>query len=291
MLNRLLKLLEHSRAAALGVGILLVPSLGVLDVLVGTEVSFSLFYLLPIFLVAWAVGAGSAYGIALACAVTWYLADRVGGTVYSHPAIPYWNASIRLGFFLVVAYLASQLRGAREHESGLARTDSLTGVANSRAFRERGALELDRAARYRRPFTLVYIDLDNFKQVNDHFGHSVGDMLLYEVAQVLQRHMRRTDMVARLGGDEFALLLAEMPPQPAREFLAKAQALLLNAMREREWPVTFSIGAVVCMSPPRSVDDLLKFADNLMYKVKRGGKNSIQLEVLREESILPSGTA
>ncbi|MGH9803669.1 MAG: GGDEF domain-containing protein [Candidatus Acidiferrales bacterium] len=290
-MTRLLQPLELPRPAALVAGILFVPFLGVIDVLVGYEVSFSLFYLLPVFLVAWAVGAGPAYGIALACAASWYLADRAAGANYSHPAIPYWNASLRLGFFLVVAYLASHLREAREHESALARTDSLTGAANKRAFLERAALELGRAARYSRPLTLAYIDLDNFKQVNDRFGHSVGDRLLYEVAQVMQRHVRATDLVVRLGGDEFALLIAEMPPQPAREFLAKIQSYLLSAMKERDWPVTFSIGAVVCMTPPRLVDDLLKFADDLMYEVKRGGKNRIQLEVLREESILPPGTA
>jgi diguanylate cyclase (GGDEF)-like protein len=111
------------------------------------------------------------------------------------------------GMFLVVVVVLSSLRGAWEREKIHARTDSLTGVSNARAFFEVAAVELARARRYQRPFTIAYLDLDNFKQVNDRFGHEVGDDLLQIVARTLREGSRASDFVARMGGDEFVVLL------------------------------------------------------------------------------------
>ncbi|HTC77354.1 MAG TPA: diguanylate cyclase, partial [Terriglobales bacterium] len=104
-----------------------------------------------------------------------------------------------------------QLAAALAAEKELSRSDPLTGLPNRRAFYEVALAEADRARRYRHPLSLAYLDVDNFKQVNDDYGHDAGDELLVRVAEVLRRNLRNNDIVARLGGDEFAMLLPETP--------------------------------------------------------------------------------
>jgi diguanylate cyclase (GGDEF)-like protein len=139
--------------------------------------------------------------------------------------------------------------------------------------------ELKRAGRYGRPLTAVYIDLDNFKNVNDAFGHEVGNSLLRIVAATLAANVRSSDVVARLGGDEFAIVLAETNVSSAKAYLKKAQGQLLEVMKDNNWNVTFSIGAVTFTHPPKSVDDMVKQADDLMYSAKRQGRNNLLHQV------------
>jgi diguanylate cyclase (GGDEF)-like protein len=126
---------------------------------------------------------------------------------------------------------------------------------------------------------VVCIDLDNFKIVNDCFGHSTGDILLRLVAHTIQQNIRVTDTVARLGGDEFAILLPETGRNVAEAILQKVQKINLEIMRRHGWPVTLSIGVVTFTSPPSTVDETLRISDQLMYSAKNNGKNSIQYEV------------
>ena len=140
-------------------------------------------------------------------------------------------------------------------------------------------MEINRARRYDHPFTVVSIDLDNFKTVNDCFGHSTGDILLRLVARTIQQNIRVTDTVARLGGDEFAILLPETGRNVAEAILRKVQNINLDIMRRHGWPVTFSIGVATFTSPPSAVDETLRISDQLMYSAKNSGKNSIQYEV------------
>jgi diguanylate cyclase (GGDEF)-like protein len=134
--------------------------------------------------------------------------------------------------------------------------------------------ELDRSRRYKRPFTLAYIDLDNFKIVNDSLGHGAGDEVLQTVVAVMREQIRRTDVVARLGGDEFALLLPETDLDAAHIAIEKIRSSLLLKMSERHWPVTASIGSLTCRDAQLSVDQLIKQADDLMYVAKSIGKNT-----------------
>jgi diguanylate cyclase (GGDEF)-like protein len=109
----------------------------------------------------------------------------------------------------------TELRSAMEREKEAARTDSLTGAMNSRAFGELATAELHRARRYERPFTIAYVDIDDFKAVNDRFGHSSGDTLLRLVAETMKHNSRAVDVIARVGGDEFVILFPETGPGPA----------------------------------------------------------------------------
>jgi diguanylate cyclase (GGDEF)-like protein/PAS domain S-box-containing protein len=174
----------------------------------------------------------------------------------------------------------TQLNLVLQREKELARTDMLTGLANRRAFYEALQIERARSARYGRPVTLVYLDLDNFKRVNDTLGHAVGDELLACVADLLRRTLRASDTVGRLGGDEFAVLLPETNAQAAEVLLQKLSSVLADTMRAKQWPVTFSMGAAAFLDNPASVEEMIRTADELMYSVKKSGKNRISVALM-----------
>ena len=162
-----------------------------------------------------------------------------------------------------------------EAERKLARCDALTGLGNRRAFYERAEAERKRAARYDRPLSVAYIDFDNFKQVNDTSGHEAGDQLLVSVAGILEKNLRAEDFAARLGGDEFAVLLPETGHAAAAFAINKLHRLLTAAMKEKNSLVTFSIGLVTYERAPENTELMVQKADEMMYMVKRQGKNGI----------------
>jgi diguanylate cyclase (GGDEF)-like protein len=259
-----------------GIGILLVVLLGIIDYLTGNEVVFSLFYLLPTLLVTLAVNQRSGMYTAVLCALALLVAEVAAGQMYSHPVIYFWNTVIRGVFFTFCAYLVAELYDSQKQQQMAARTDFVSGAFNARYFNEMLQMEIDRIRRYPHPFTVVFIDLDDFKQVNDLFGHQVGDNVLQYVAQELRSHLRKTDVVARVGGDEFALLLPSTRQADAEIVLSKVRTGLAEAMREHNLPVTFSMGVVTCLTPPHAAEQLINLADELMYVVKNSTKNDIR---------------
>ncbi len=259
-------------------GTVLAVLLGIFAYLTGPDISFLIFYLFPVSLVAWFGGRRAGVLMALICAGTWFFADMMGRVPQVHFLIPVWNVIEKLGVFLIVAYIVSAMRAAFEREKASARTDFLTGILNRRSFFESADIENNRAHRYQRPFTMVYMDLDNFKLVNDLFGHDVGDMLLRSVAETIKENIRKIDLIARMGGDEFVFLLPETGYEPAQAAVRKIQERLLDVARKHGWPVTFSIGAVTFVGSPTTVDEMIKVADNLMYSVKKSGKNMVRHE-------------
>jgi diguanylate cyclase (GGDEF)-like protein len=260
--------------------VVLVALLGLADVATGAELSSSVFYALPVGLVAWYAGRGWGLGICVLAAATWYEADALAGATYSARWIPVWNAGVRFLFFVIIASLLVRLRAALEAQRSLAEVDALTGLANTRRFLAAVDAEAGRATRYRHPTSLAYLDLDDFKGVNDRWGHEAGDAVLAEVARVLRGRLRRTDLPARLGGDEFAVLLPETGADAAREAMEKLRADLGAAMSAHEWPVGFSIGVVTAEGGLTGAGDLIREADALMYEVKRGGKGEIAFRSL-----------
>ncbi len=189
---------------------------------------------------------------------------------------------------MVFTIALSAVKKALEAARRSARTEPLTGISNSRAFSEVVGREIDRARRYSHSLSFAYIDLDDFKAVNDRFGHSVGDMLLQAVAHSIMKDIRETDTVARLGGDEFGILLPETGPKAARHFIERIRDRLTHDVQEHGWPVTFSIGVATFMRPPIDVNEAIRIADSLMYSAKNSGKNTIKFEVLGKEMRQPS---
>ena len=278
-MNIIKALEKHSRLFWGIVGGELVLVLGVIDYLTGYEISFSLFYLVPIVLVTWFVSRRLGIMFCIFSAVTWFVADVASGQTYSHPAIEIWNTLIRFSFFIIVTLLMSALRKHLQTEEMFARTDFVTGAVNTRYFYNLAHMEISRSRRYQHPFTLAYIDIDNFKAVNDRFGHSTGDTVLRSVASTLHHYLRDTDIVARLGGDEFTMLLTETGQEAAKVVISKIHSSLMAEMQKNSWPVTFSIGVVTYVAVPHTVNNVVKIADELMYSVKSGTKNGVRYSI------------
>ncbi|MGD8846595.1 MAG: GGDEF domain-containing protein, partial [Desulfobacteraceae bacterium] len=129
--------------------------------------------------------------------------------------------------------------------------------------------EIKRARRYNYSLSILYMDLDNFKCVNDDLGHYVGDELLRLVAQHIKKHIREIDILARLGGDEFCVLLVDSTPMASYKVSQKLQQSISELMRNKNWPVTISIGAATFLSFPSSVSEMICAADQLMYVAKK----------------------
>jgi diguanylate cyclase (GGDEF)-like protein len=257
----------------------MVVLVGILSRTAGPQLSFAIFFVVPIALVTWFTKRWLGFIFSILSALAWLIADLTSGATYFPPDIPYWNGVVRLGSLLILTFVLSTLKSTVTQEKEFSRIDFLTGVRNRRYFIELVNMEINRARRYDHPFTVVSIDLDNFKTVNDCFGHSTGDILLRLVARTMQQNIRVTDTVARLGGDEFAILLPETGRNMAEVILQKIRKINLDLMRRHGWPVTLSIGVVTFTSPPSTVDETLRISDQLMYSAKNNGKNSIQYEV------------
>jgi diguanylate cyclase (GGDEF)-like protein len=275
-----LKLNKNSQKVLAGfLCVVLVFLIGVIDYQTGYELAFSLFYLIPICLATWVSGRDLGLLVSILGACVWYLADVLSGHIYTSSLIYLWNTGIRLGFFAVVTFVLASLRESLDHERNLSRTDHLTGAANTRAFLELIQSETDRYERYQHPFTVVYIDLDNFKAVNDRYGHLVGDKVLHAIVADVRKRLRKTDVIGRLGGDEFGLLLPETGQEAAQVVVKKIRDGILSAMQLRKLPVTASLGVVTCQGVPKSAEILIKAADDLMYSIKNHGKDGIGYSV------------
>jgi diguanylate cyclase (GGDEF)-like protein len=164
----------------------------------------------------------------------------------------------------------------------LAHTDSLTGLANRRWLLELLEREFLRARRYRRPLTLIYLDLDGFKEVNDGFGHLFGDGLLRSAARSMQAALRAADLLARIGGDEFAVLLPETDLAGADKVVGKLRRALLSTTRPYGTalpPLTFSAGICQLREPDRTIDDLILRADEAQYLAKSFGRGETRTEI------------
>lgn len=263
----------QSKPLIIVIGLLLLAMVGIIDSFFDPYFSLIILYLIPVSLVAWFVGGLAGSFIALACAMVWSLHDIALSHSVQHPLVPYWNISISFCMFVFVVYLLSRLRQGYAKERSLASTDYLTTVANRRGFYEIANLEINRMRRYKHSLSLVYLDIDNFKVVNDRLGHSAGDGLLRTIAVTIKRSTRNIDLTARLGGDEFAILFPETDYEGAKIAIQRIRRSIEVLAEDNGWPITISIGAVTCTDPPHSIDELLKDADTLMYKAKHSGKN------------------
>jgi diguanylate cyclase (GGDEF)-like protein len=253
---------------------LLVGIISAVDYLVGYEISTSLFFLIPIALVTWYDKQRSGIYFSFFSAAIWFLIDtKLSEHPYTHPLIPYWNTGVRLALFLITTQFLTLLKSQMNRERNMSRTDGLTGLLNGRGFAEAAEKMFKLAARHGRPTCLAYIDLDNFKQVNDRQGHSEGDKVLQTVGEILLNSMRKTELAGRLGGDEFAIALPETNETGAQAAFGKIRTNLSRAMQENNWPVGFSIGVISFDTPPANFNEALRLADALMYQVKKNGKN------------------
>jgi len=188
---------------------------------------------------------------------------------------------IPLSFTLALSFAFFSMRRWRENRALYAEVkklsikDPLTGLYNRRYFLKQIGHSLDNLQRYERPFTLFLLDLDHFKQVNDTWGHSVGDEVLRQFANLLRENTRKTDTVARWGGEEFIVLCPDLSCDAIKQM---ADKLLLH-IRGHKYPsagaITASMGAVCTRSLEENVDALINRADLCLYQSKRLGRDRV----------------
>ena len=251
----------------------LLLGIGYLDYVTEPSISFALFYLGPVALAAWNGGRRQGIITGAAASLIFFLASGTLQGELVHLVTAAWNSITLAAFLLLTAVLLSSLNLQRQRQQSLSRNDTVTTALNSRYFYEVLQVEIDRAKRYNRHFTLMYIDLDDFKKVNEAFGRKEGDAALWHCVVTISGVLRKTDTIGRLGGDEFGCLLPETGFDAADVVIGRLRAALEREMQMHKWATTFSMGVVTFATPPEKSDDAISMADALMNAVKREGKN------------------
>ncbi|WP_224981983.1 GGDEF domain-containing protein [Geomonas agri] len=241
-----------------------------LDICLPDQYLFTFVYLFPVSFVAWFVGARCALGLSLMACIL--IASHY--RTFSAPAMVF-DVLSNLGVFLAAVAALARIRVLLDASAALCRTDPLTGAYNRRAFLEMVEYELARQQRGCCVSSLAYLDLDNFKAVNDTMGHAAGDELLKAVVDCIRANLRATDIFARMGGDEFCILLPRCNEDGARNAMAKLRAQVMAVVEENRWAVSLSIGVITIGDPACGAEDIIRKADELMYQVKGKGKDDI----------------
>jgi len=244
------------------------------NVLTPPSARLGVLYIVPVLLVTWTDGVvwGIVFGIASIA-----LRETVAWDQMPADTALAWRIANGAAYVAVVALAMAGLQSLRRSQAQLALLvgqDQLTNVLNARAFAARLSEELDRNRRYPRPLALLYMDLDNFKIINDTHGHQTGDAVLRLVADAMRSSVRHSDIVGRLGGDEFAVLMPETDA-PLADAAAKRLVAGLRNVFQGTPNVTASIGVVSCTATDASTDDLIRRADQAMYDAKRMGKDRV----------------
>ncbi len=167
-----------------------------------------------------------------------------------------------------------RLRRVHRRSISLAVTDSLTGLYNRRYLAAHLASTVDSLAAEGKPFALAMVDIDHFKAINDSHGHAAGDGVLRDIAELLKRSLRATDMVARLGGEEFVVVMPDTGVGMAEAVTRRLRRVIAEATAAKV-PITVSIGVAAMQGPGDTPERLLKRADDALYEAKRGGRNRV----------------
>ena len=176
--------------------------------------------------------------------------------------------------------LFESMKSAQEYFEEVSVRDDLTKLFNRRHFYNRLKEEFSRSIRHGAPLSLLFIDLDDFKRINDTYGHTAGDKVLREIGGLLKNTARLSDLTARCGGDEFAILLPNTNSNGAYELATRVAELIENHAIEEinKQKITTSIGIATCFNKNvQSFEELVKKADDAMYKSKKSGKGKVVL--------------
>ena len=262
------------------VGVLAIAAIGAFDYASGTELRIYPLYFVPVSLLAWHAGVRGCVAGSILSTAAWSASNVLAGMRFSSETVWVANAALHASAFLFVGYLLARLRSAVDRLRQQSRTDSLTRLRNSRAFYDEAPPLLSLCARRERPVTLAYLDLDNFKSVNDELGHRAGDEMLRRVADKLRDSLRPSDLCARLGGDEFAILFPDLDADAAITTLERLRTGVAAAAHSPARAVSVSIGAVTFVSGPFDLEQMVHRADALMYETKAAGRNRVKVDAV-----------
>lgn len=252
--------------------------IGYLHFIVGPSLEFHLFFLIPIIVASWFTSALFCCFILVLAILSW----TIGDYLIAHNNIDLFsflfNSTVHALILAYITYLLRYIRRLLIRESQLAREDSLTKIPNRRSFYENREIAFSTGHRQRLPITIVFIDVDSFKSINDTYGHKIGDKLLFEAAQVMNENVRKNDVIGRLGGDEFCLVLLNADREHARMYAINLKNKLSERMLKHKWQTTFSMGIVTYAVTPPDFLRTIEEADKLMYRVKTNGRNGFSQE-------------
>ena len=281
------------RIAVLLAALVFVLVTGWLDFVTGPDYSFALFYLVAVVATGMLLGGPTALVTACFTSSVWVAADLLPREPVSGRALA-WNGLTRFAILASMGQMMARMRSDHDQltsinarlqrllagETELARTDPLTGLKNRRGFREVLELEIARAARTGTPLCLAYIDIDNFKNLNDAAGHSAGDSFLQRVAEALRDAVRAGDVPARLGGDEFGVLLSSVSLDLAQRVAERLLEQVNDVARAQPgYGLGASIGVAYFERPPDDANAVIAAADLAMYQAKERGKGQVALWV------------
>ncbi len=244
-----------------------------IDYRTGPELNMSFFHLVPLFLIVWNAGFLPGLAYSFFCAIV-MLFVTIHPLLTLPTAVQAFNVLANLVFYLAFIAVLAQLKKYLEKVTFMAEVDGLTNLLNPRTFLQRAEREIRGAAKAWEPVTVLFIDVDDFKRLNDTFGHGAGDEVLKSIGKTLNAHFRKRDLRARMGGDEFAVLLPGFPVEAAKAEIPRFHENLNRSLAGTKGAPTCSIGAVSFLKTPASAQAALAEADSLMYQVKLSGKNS-----------------
>lgn len=199
--------------------------------------------------------------------------ERIGAELANDPALYLY---VTVSTAVVFTFFGVVLGHHADRLAELAITDALTGLRNARALRDQLRLELNRAARYRQPLSLLLIDVDGLKAINDRLGHGAGDRALRHVAEAIRSQLRESDVGARWGGDEFALLAPSTPESAAAALAERVRALVAQSTPDGIPHLTASVGIATFDGATDTDADpvgLTRAADAALYDAKRAGRD------------------
>jgi diguanylate cyclase (GGDEF)-like protein len=254
-----------------------------IEKMTGHDYPATALYLFPITMATWLGVRPAGYGM-MALTV---MIDRLTNLTHTKANVNVGVVGVaefflQLWIFFIVIELIAYLRWTLEHERNISRMDNLTGLNTFKAFKEKAIREIERMKRYNHPMSVVYLDVDDFKRVNDSKGHSYGNKVLQGIGASLTTATRSVDITARMGGDEFIVMLPETGVHGVHAVISRLE----QEIRDNCGTVTCSIGVATFESPPDSVDDMLHYADQAMYEAKRSGKSRTTFtEVLPTHSL------
>ncbi len=227
--------------------------------------------------------------VAITAGVTWLATGSVRMGLGMFIAVLAPALLVPIGSYFHIS-LAARLREANEQLKTLSETDPLTGTYNRRRFLEVAEHQLALARRHCFPTSVLIIDFDHFKSINDEFGHLAGDRVLVDASELIRRMLRDSDTLARFGGEEFICLL----PHTAREGALMVAQRIREAIRGEAFHhdgqtlrVSVSIGGVTCETSDTSLERLTSKADTLLYQAKQGGRDRYMIEALPRQGALP----
>ena len=260
--------------------LIILPAILYLEYWSGFKYEFTLLYIVAITALTWFGGRTAGIILAFLTSGLWYYVNFIYFSVEKMTGIVLWKTITLLMLALLTIYIILRLKESLENEKRLSRSDPLTGLPNRRHFEDIASVQYNWCKRKMASVSLAFIDIDNFKEVNDSMGHDEGDRLLVDISNSIKESVREVDLVARMGGDEFILFLPETDEFEAKRLLTRIQGEAKIIADANKWPISFSIGVVTDHLSHKNIESLIKKADSLMSEIKRSGKDGIKAELI-----------